>query len=106
MFPRAKGKAHHSSNWWTALYESSPLLQLVDCTVWIIVQVTTECVVEQNLRVRCGKASGLFDRNYMQSHCYKRKKVNELESVFISKDHLSRDSHCKHNTASRQSYHE
>ena len=23
MFPRAKGEAHHSSNWWTALYESS-----------------------------------------------------------------------------------
>ena len=82
----------------------TPLLQLVDCTVWIIIQVTTECVVEQNLRVWCGKASGLFDTNYM--HCYKRKKINKLESVSISKDHLSKDSHCKHNTASRQSYRE
>ena len=63
----------------------TPLLQLVDCTLWIIIQVTTECVVEQNLRVWCGKARGLFDTNYMQSHCYKRKKINKLESVSTSK---------------------
>ena len=73
----------NSSNWWTALYKSSsrsPPNVLLNKTC--VSDVARH--VAPSIRITCRVIAA------------KKKKINKLESVSISKDHLSRDSHCKH----------
>ena len=64
---RATADAHYSPNWWTALYKSSsrsPPNALLNKTC--VSDVARQ--VGSSIRITC-------------SHCYKRKKINKLESV-------------------------